>query len=71
MITKPVAPSITLAGLANEWRQLMRAAREPGVSETDSRALMEQADAVLDRLAVTPTNTEAIAVAELLFRPLP
>jgi len=66
MIAKPVAPGIT--ALANEWRQLMRAAREPGICDADSRALIERADAVLDRLASTPTNTDAVRVAEILFR---
>lgn len=67
---KSVARSITLAALANEWRLLMRAAREPSISDADSRALIEQADALLERLVETPTNTDAARVAELLFRPL-
>jgi hypothetical protein len=46
-------------------------AREPGISDADSRALIERADALLGRLAATPANTEAARVAEPLFRPLP
>jgi len=49
----------------------MRAAREPGISDTDSRVLIEQADALLERLVETATNTDAALVAEVLFRPLP
>ena len=69
MMTKPVEPSVTLAALANEWRQLMRAAQQPGISEADSRALIEQADEVLDRLVETPTNAGVARVAQILFRP--
>ena len=61
----------TAGALANEWRQLMGAAQAPSTSDTDRRMLIEQADEVLDRLASTPTNTNAALVAELLFRPLP
>jgi hypothetical protein len=71
MIAKLVSPTTTLTALANEWRQLMRAAEEPGVSDATRRALIERADAVLDRLVETPTNAGAVLVAELLFRPLP
>ena len=45
----------------------MLAAEEPGMSEEDSEALVEQADAVLDRLAKTPANTEATLAADILF----
>ena len=54
----------TPAILALAWRQLMLAAEEPDISNEDSQVLVEQADAVLDRLAKTPDNTEATLVAE-------
>jgi hypothetical protein len=56
MAAKPLAPSITLAAVADEWRQLMRAAQEPGIAEAESRALIEQADAVLGRLVGGTTS---------------
>ena len=66
MVAEPVEPSSTVTALANEWQQLLRAAREPGICGADSQALIERADAALDRLAATPTNTDAVRVAELL-----
>jgi hypothetical protein len=48
----------------------MRAADEPNISDTDSEALIEQADAVLDQLVETPANAEAALVAAILFQEL-
>ena len=45
----------------------MLAAKELGISKEDAEALVERADAVLDRLAKTPDNTEATLVADVLF----
>jgi len=45
----------------------MRAAEEPGIPHQDSKALIERADVLLDRLAETPTNAEAAMVANILF----
>jgi hypothetical protein len=67
----PAAPEVTPAALADEWRQLMRSAEEPDVSDAESRALIDRADQVLSRLVETPTNIEAAKVSELLFRPVP
>ncbi len=45
----------------------MLAAEQPGVSKEDGKALVEQADAVLDRLAKTRDNPGATPVADVLF----
>jgi hypothetical protein len=63
MLSTPVGSGFTLADLVNEWRQLMRAAQEPGISDTDRRALSYRADEVLNRLAETPTSAEPDAVS--------
>ena len=63
-------PEATPGTLATTWLYLMRAAEEPGTSDAESKALIARADAVLDRLAATPANTEAGLVAEILFRPV-
>jgi hypothetical protein len=60
----------TPAALAAAWCQLIRASKEPGISDAESQALVERADAILDRLAETPTNAEAALAAGILFRNL-
>ena len=57
----------TPAALATAWCQLMGAADEAGISDAQSEALIERADAVLDRLAETPANTEAALAVRANF----
>ena len=61
-------PDLTPRTLAAEWRQLMRAAEEPGISNEESEALLARADALLGRLAGMTANTDAAIAAEILFR---
>jgi hypothetical protein len=56
--------------LACEWRQLMCAAEETGISGADSAALIERADSLLGRLAEIPANEHALRAAEIVFRHL-
>lgn len=66
MTGKPIAPKATSTALAVEWWQLMRAAEEPGISDTDSKALIRRADAMLDRLAEIPAASAAALAAKVL-----
>ncbi len=66
MTDKPIPPEAVPATLAAAWWQIMRAAEEPGIPCADREALIEQADAMLDRLADTQGATAAALAAKIL-----
>ena len=59
-------PEATPAAFAVDWWQFVRAAEGAGIPDEDSKALIERADAVLDRLAEIPASTAADLAAKIL-----
>jgi hypothetical protein len=66
MSGEPFAPETSPATLAAAWWELIRAADEPNISAGDNKALIGQADAVLDRLAETSATTAGALAAKVL-----